>query len=147
MSLIKWNKRNNMFPTINSMFDNFFADDDTFFTRWRNGSNFPSVNVKDEEKCFCLEVAAPGLNKEDFKIEINKGVLTISSETEREEKEEKDNYTRREFSYSSFSRSFWLPEGVREEDIEASYNDGILKVSVPKKDVAPKVEAKRIMIK
>jgi len=75
-----------MFPSIDSIFDDFFADDDTLLGKWETGSVFPSVNVKNEEESFCLEVAAPGLKKDDFKVEVDKGVLTISSETEKEEK-------------------------------------------------------------
>lgn len=147
MSLIKWNKRNAMFPNVNSIFDDFFADDDSLFRRWKNVSAFPSVNVKDEEDCFCLEVAAPGLKKDDFKVEIDKGVLTIKSETKKEEKEETDNFTRQEFSFSSFSRSFWLPENVKSDEVEATYENGILKLVIPKEEIAVKKEVKKITIK
>ena len=147
MSLIKWKKRNAMFPNVNSIFDNFFADDDALFRKWKNGSAFPSVNVKNEEDCFCLEVAAPGLKKDDFKVEVDKGVLTISSETEKEEKEETEDFTRQEFSYSSFSRSFSLPEDVKDDDIDATYEDGILKLVIPKEKITTKKEVKKITIK
>lgn len=147
MSLIKWKKRNAMFPNVNSIFDDFFADDDALFRKWKNVSAFPSVNVKNEENCFCLEVAAPGLKKDDFKVEIDKGVLTISSETEKEEKEETENFTRQEFSYSSFSRSFWLPEDVKSDEIDATYEDGILKLVIPKEETTSEKEVKKITIK
>ncbi len=147
MSLIKWKKRNGMFPTINSIFDNFFEDDDFNLFRWRGGASFPSVNVKDEDDSYSLEVAAPGLTKKDFNIEVDKGVLTVSSETKKEDKEETENYTRQEFSYSSFSRSFWLPEEVKEDNIKATYKDGILSIDVPKVKVAKKKTAKKIAIK
>lgn len=147
MSLIKWKKRNGMFPSINSIFDNFFADDESLFLNWKNESVLPSVNVKNEKDSFCLEVAAPGLKKDDFKVEVDKGVLTISSETKNEEKEETDNFTRQEFSYSSFSRSFWLPEDVKEDNIAATYEDGILKLVIPKVEVASKKDVKKIAIK
>lgn len=146
MSLIQWKKRNGMFPSINSIFDDFFADE-PFLNSWKNDSILPSVNVKNEEDCFCLEVAAPGLKKDDFNVEVDKGVLTISTETEKDEQEETDNYTRKEFSYSSFSRSFWLPEEVKEDEIEASYEDGILNVKVPKEATITKKEVKKIAIK
>ena len=147
MSLIKWKKRNGMFPSVSSVFDNFFDESANFFESWRNGSSLPSVNVKDGEKNYSLEVAAPGLSKKDFNIEVDKGVLTISSETKKEDKEETENYTRQEFSYSSFSRSFWLPEEVKEDDIQATYKDGILTVNVPKVTTAKKKTAKKIAIK
>jgi len=144
MSLITWKRRNGMFPTLNSFMDNFFDEE---FPSKNNGSSLPSVNVKETEENFELEVAAPGLKKDDFNIEVDKGVLTISSETSSDETEEKDNYTRREFSYSSFSRSFWIPEGTSEDDINASYGEGILKVVVPKKEPTPVPSAKKIAIK
>ena len=147
MSLITWKRKNGMFPNLNSMVDDFFKNDEFFpVTTNGNGSSMPSVNVKETDESFELEVAAPGKKKDDFNVEINKGVLTISSETESEVKEEKDNYTRQEFSYSSFSRSFWLPEGVEEDDVNATYNDGILKVVIPKKEVTPVPSAKKIAI-
>ena len=147
MSLINWKKRNGMFPNVSSVLDNFFDESANLFESWRNGSSIPSVNVKDDEKNYSLEVAAPGLSKKDFNIEVDKGVLTISSETKKEDKEETDNYTRREYSYSSFSRSFWLPEEVKENDIKATYKDGILSVNVPKVKVVKKKTAKKIAIK
>ncbi len=147
MSLIKRKKRNGMFPVINSVFDNFFEDDNALLKKWRNGTAFPSVNVKDEDKSYCLEVAAPGLSKKDFEIEVDKGVLTISAKTKKEDKEETENYTRQEFSYSSFSRSFWLPEAIKESEIKASYKDGILTVNVPKAKIVKKKTAKKIAIK
>ena len=145
MSLITWKRKNGMFPTLNSFMDNFFDNDELFPTR-KNGSSLPSVNVKETEESYELEVAAPGLKKDDFNIEVDKGVLTISSETSSDNTEEKDNYTRREFSFSSFSRSFWLPEGTIEDDINANYDDGILKVTVPKKEPTPIPSAKKIEI-
>ena len=146
MSLIKWKKKNGMFPAVNSILNNFFDSDSDFFN-WKNESTFPSVNVKDEEKSYTMEVAAPGLTKKDFIIEVDKGVLTISSETKKEDKEETENYTRKEFSYSSFSRSFWLPEDVKDDDIVATYEDGILKLVIPKEKIAAEKEVKKITIK
>lgn len=96
-----------------------------------NGS-FPSVNIQEEEKQFILELAAPGLKKSDFKINLENHLLTISKEKEEVKEEVKDNYTRREFVYNSFSRSFKLPKTILENKINADYVDGILKITLPK---------------
>lgn len=97
----------------------------------------PSVNVKELDNGFEIHVAAPGIKKEDLKINLERNVLTISSETktENQEKDEKGAFTRREFNYSSFSRAFTLPEDAEPEKIEATYEDGILKITIPKKEV------------
>lgn len=131
MSLIKWSPSNSLFPSMSSLVDNFFKDDD-FFNGLRTGSSLPAVNVVDTKEAYTLEVAAPGLKKEDFKVTVDKGVLTIKAERSTEEKEEKENYTRREFSYSSFNRSFWLPEHVNADSVNAKYEEGILKITLPK---------------
>lgn len=101
-------------------------------------ANIPAVNIKETETNFAIELAAPGKTKEDFNIEIDHNVLTISSE-EKTEKEEKDNqgkYTRKEFSYSSFRRAFTLPESVNADSINASYENGVLHVTLPKREEA-----------
>lgn len=101
-------------------------------------ANVPAVNIKETDTNFGIELAAPGKTKEDFNIEIDHNVLTISSE-EKTEKEEKDNqgkYTRREFSYSSFRRAFTLPESVNADSINATYENGVLHVTLPKREEA-----------
>ena len=110
------------------------------------GSSVPSVNVKDEKDNYKIEVAAPGLKKDDFNIEVNNDVLTISSEKKDEKKDEDKNYTRREFNYQAFQRSFTLPPSVDADNIDASYDNGVLEVKVPKKEEAKK-ESKKIDIK
>ncbi|MCS6968351.1 MAG: Hsp20/alpha crystallin family protein [Cytophagales bacterium] len=92
----------------------------------------PAVNVKEDEAGFYMEVAAPGMEKSDFKVQLTDNVLTISAEKKKEKKEEDKNYTRREFNYTSFKRSFTLPENVDKDNIKAEYNNGILHVSIPK---------------
>ena len=124
----------------NSFFDDFITKDLFEFNRPKFSQSevtLPSVNVKELESGFEIQVAAPGIKKEDFKINLERNVLTISSEskTENEEKDENGAFTRREFNYSSFSRSFTLPEMAESEKIEAAYEDGILKIMVPKKEV------------
>ncbi len=93
----------------------------------------PAVNIRETDKTYEVELAAPGYGKKDFKIEIDNGLLTVSAEKREEKQENEENYTRREFGYSSFSRSFNLPTNTNEEDIGARYEDGILKLSVAKK--------------
>lgn len=101
-------------------------------------ANLPAVNIKETDANFGIELAAPGKVKEDFNIEIDHNVLTISSE-EKTEKEENDNqgkYTRREFSYSPFRRAFTLPESVNADSINATYENGVLHVTLPKREEA-----------
>ena len=96
----------------------------------------PAVNIKENEKDFELELFVPGRVKDDFKIEIDDSVLTISAEIKEENEEVKENFTRREFSISSFKRSFTLPDTVATDNIEAIYEGGILKFNIPKKEEA-----------
>lgn len=145
-------KRNGLFPTVNTFFDDFISRDlfdwnDKNFTAI--GSNLPSVNLKETDDKLQVELAAPGMKKEDFKVEIDNNTLLISSEKE-EEKEEtrkKDNYIRKEFNYQSFFRSFSLPEYIDESKIEANYKDGILHVNIAKKEGGKRKTTKRIAIK
>lgn len=150
MSLVNWKNNNKSLPMVNTMIDNFFNDDLDFFNRWnsmfpkRSAMTIPAVNVIETDDSFGLELAAPGMEKKDFKIEIDKGVLNISAENSSTSEEEDNNYTRREYSYNSFSRSFWLPEGVKENEVKAKYDKGLLKISIPKSEVKPKLTAKKI---
>lgn len=145
MSLVRFS---NQMPSV---FDRFF-ENDMFDWSNRNYSNtnttLPAVNIKEDEDGFEVEMSAPGLDKKDFKIELNKSVLTISSEKKAEnETKEGQQFTRREFSYQSFSRSFTLPETVEGEKIKAKYENGILSVSIPKKEEAKPKPVKQIEIK
>ena len=117
----------------NSWLSDFFDKDRFFDSDWMKNQTVPSVNVKENEKNFEVEMAAPGLTKKDFKITAENGILTISSEKKEEKEEKEKGYTRKEFNYSSFSRSFTLPENTNEEDIKAVYENGILKLSIAKK--------------
>lgn len=108
--------------------------------------NLPSTNISEDEKSFKIEMAAPGLERKDFKVETQDGTLTISSEKEKESKEENENYRRREFSYSSFSRSFQLPENSLPDKIEAKYEDGILRLTLPKKEKTEMKHRKEIKV-
>jgi HSP20 family protein len=134
-----------------SLFDRFF-DSDLFDWSSRNYSNtnttLPSVNIKESSDDFEVEVAAPGFAKDDFKIELNNDLLTISSTKEVEnETKEGQQFSLREFSYQSFSRSFTLPHTIESDKISAKYENGILKVKIPKKEEAKKKPVKAIEIK
>jgi HSP20 family protein len=109
-------------------------------------SRVPSVNVNETEKEFLIEMAAPGLQKKDFKLEVTNGILTISAEKEEESKEEKKNYLRQEYSYQSFCRTFALPENSIEDKINAKYDNGILHVAIPKEKVTIAQPAKEIKV-
>ncbi|MEZ4994509.1 MAG: Hsp20/alpha crystallin family protein [Saprospiraceae bacterium] len=125
-------------PTFKSWLDDFWGADNVFaddFLRMRKNW-MPAVNIKDEKKNFEIEVAAPGLKKEDFKIRVENGMLFISAEREDTREETEAAYTRKEFSYHSFERSFALPENADPESISARYNDGILKLTVKKMKTA-----------
>ena len=106
----------------------------------------PAVNIVEGNDEFRIEVAAPGLNKDDFKINLENDQLTISANKEVKKEENEENYTRREFSYSTFTRTFTLPESVEGEKIKASHKDGILNIHVPKKEEAKPKPAREIAI-
>jgi len=129
MSLVRWSDPS-FFPTFGSFFNNLFDDNQGATLPAR--ASIPPVNVVNNEENFVLELAVPGKSKEDFKINIENNVLSISSESEEENESENQNYSRREYSYNSFSRSFTLPDNVTEEKIDATYEDGLLKVILPK---------------
>ncbi len=134
MSIVKFT---NQFP---SFFDRFLEND---MFDWNNknfsetNTTIPAVNIKANDEAFEVEMVAPGFEKNDFKIDLNNNLLTISSEKKSEnELKESEQFTRREYSYQSFSRSFSLPDTADNEKITAKYEDGILKVIIPKKEEA-----------
>ncbi len=130
-------KTNSNFPTL---FGNVFGKDVNEFLASANLANhgIPAVNIVENENGFRLEVAAPGLKKEDFKINLVNNVLTISTQKEQKTEETTEKYTRKEFSFSSFRRAFTLPNTVDGEKIGASYTDGVLNITLPKKEEAKK---------
>lgn len=141
--------RKNTAPFLPSVFDELLNTD------WVGGrtnsyvaKTTPAVNVLENEDSFTLEVAAPGLNKENFSIELDNDVLIISAELKNEETKEETketrNFTRREFSYASFKRSFNLPETINVAEITAAYEQGILTVKLPKREEA-KVQPSRMI--
>ena len=119
--------------TSGSWLSDFFDNDRFFDSDLMRKQTVPAVNVKESDQGFEIELAAPGLIKDDFKISVENRVLTISTEKRDEHEEKRQNgYTRREFSYTSFSRSFALPDNVNEEDVDANYKDGVLKLTLTK---------------
>lgn len=143
MTLVK-RKNNDWFP---AMFNDIFANDWLGGTTEMNkiGFDVPAVNIVEHETSFEISLAAPGKTKADFKIELNDDVLTISAEEKTEnEARESGKFTRKEFSYASFKRSFTLPETVENAKISAQYDNGILRIAVPKKEEA-KAAPKRMI--
>jgi len=139
MNLVKRNYSNG-FPTA---MDELFKDllGGTQYTH----KAVPPVNIKETEQSFNVALVAPGLKKEDFTIEVDKKLLTISHEVKTENSEQAEGkYTRKEFTQTSFKRAFTLPENVNEADINAAYQDGILTITLPKKEQAPE-NAKRVI--
>ncbi len=133
-----------------SLFDHFF---DTDLLNWSNANfsntntTLPSVNIKEDKDGFTVEMAAHGLEKNDFRIELNHQVLSIYSEKKTEKESTTDEkFTRREFSYPSFQRSFTLPNSIDSEKIEAKYENGILRVVIPKREEAKPRPPKQIAI-
>ncbi|MFM9056542.1 MAG: Hsp20/alpha crystallin family protein [Bacteroidota bacterium] len=106
----------------------------------------PSANISENAEHYTVELAAPGLKKEDFKINVEEDMITISSEKEHESKTEKKDYSRREYNYTSFYRTFGLPEGVDQDKIKAKYADGVLRIELPKRSPAPIQQGKSISI-
>lgn len=143
MSLIKNNNR--QFPVRNFLSE-FFDTEKFFSDRFNANEWIPAVNVCDNEKDYAIEIAAPGMKKEDFKINVENGVLNISAEREENKEEQNKNYTRREFTYNSFSRSFTLPENASEDNISAKYENGLLKLSLEKKMLAAAPAKKEVAV-
>lgn len=137
------------FPNLSTWLEDFpLGDFPTLFSsNFNTGISLPKVNIKEVSDAFIVEMAVPGLKKSDFNINLDNHVLSISAEIREENKEEKESgYTRREFGYSSFKRTFTLPETVEDDNIKASYNDGILSVHLPKREEAKQKPARAIDI-
>ncbi|MFC5408189.1 Hsp20/alpha crystallin family protein [Larkinella bovis] len=133
-----------------ALFDDFFSRD---LFNWNNRNfsttqtSLPSVNIKETADAFEVEMAAPGMEKQDFRVELNGNQLTISSSKENQEEKQEGGYTHREFSYQSFQRSFTLPKDVVDEDrIEAKYENGLLLLTIPKREEAKQKAPRRIEI-
>ena len=132
---------------VPAYWDDFFNDTyhNSFNSIACNGTS-PAVNVVEDDKEYRIDVAVPGLSRKDFRIDLEDEILTISSENKESKEEKKHNYMRKEFSYSSFKRSFQLPETIDQENIKAHQDAGILTISLPKKDEVVQKVAKQIEI-
>jgi HSP20 family protein len=146
MTLVKFNNNkgaNALMPGFNDVFESIFND--TFFND-HMVARVPAVNISETAESFHLELAAPGLKKQDFRISLDQKVLNISVEQQNESKEEDKRFSKREFSYTSFTRSFTLPELADPNRIEAAYEEGVLKVDIAKKEEA-KMASRQIELK
>ena len=133
-----------------TFFDDFFRPWNEWFDNggfWSKIMKMPPVNVTDNNENYLVCLAAPGLKKEDFKIDVDGNMLTISSEKEESKEEKESKYTRKEYSYSSFSRSFSIPDDVSKEKIDARYENGELKLVLPKLVESKKETATHIAVK
>jgi len=135
--------RNSFLPDI---IDEFFGRNLISDFDFMGGVSIPAINVVEGKDDFSIEVAVPGLNKKDFKIDVHNNVLTISSEKEHKNEEKNGKYMRKEFSYAAFKRCFSLPDTVAADKVKASHKDGILNIVIPKKEEAKKKEPKQIAI-
>ncbi|MFO7922086.1 MAG: Hsp20/alpha crystallin family protein [Bacteroidales bacterium] len=143
-----------MLPVFNrrgslpSVVDDFFGKDmlSNFFDDYQTGICVPAVNIIEGKEDFRIEVAAPGLDKKDFSIDVKNNVLFISSEKQQQDESKEEKIMRREFSYSSFSRSFSLPNTIDTEKISANHKDGVLNIIIPKKEEAREKPPRQIKI-
>lgn len=146
MTLVKFNseaKKNVDVSSFTNVFDSIFND--TFFSD-RMMTRVPAANISETKDHYHIELAAPGLKKEDFKLELERDILSISVEQTSQQDQQERSYAKREFSYSSFVRVFTLPESVDPDGIEAKYNDGVLCIDIPKREEA-KIATRKIEIK
>lgn len=142
-------RNTDLFPSV---FNDFFKPWNSWFDT--NGGSVPgnvltvpSVNIVENPIDFSISLAVPGMKKDDFKIDVDGNLLTISAETEERKQEKEGRFTRKEYNYSSFSRSFTLPEGVNKDKIDAAYADGVLKLTLPKTEEAKKSVSRHIAVK
>jgi HSP20 family protein len=146
-TLVPTQKNGSLPRVLEDFFNDGFLDIAPFFAiSNQKGVSIPNVNVIENTDNFEIELAAPGLQNKDFKAELNNGVLHISAQREEQFKEDDKNFRKREFCYTSFSRSFVLPENVATDKIDAVYKNGVLRITLPKKNSNPETPAKQIKI-
>lgn len=138
-------KANNILPAFTDWWDNFVYDL-PMLASWRRGMNLPATNIEETKDGYKVDIAVPGMRKEDFSIEMENKTLHISCKKEVSHEEKEKNYTRKEFSYTSFSRRFDLPTEVETAKIRATYREGILSIHLPKKEVSKSILAKSIQV-
>lgn len=142
------NNSNTNFPSVSNWLEDIFNRDlpSVLTSNFNTGLSLPKVNIKDTADTFLIEMAVPGFKKSDFNIDLDNEVLSISTETKEENEQKEDSYTRREFGYASFKRTFNLPETVDDEKINANYKEGILSILLPKKEEAKQKPVRSIKI-
>ena len=141
-------KKHTTMPSLSSWVDHLIENGlgSGFLSNFNTGISLPAVNIKENPEEFVLELAIPGMKKSDFIVDVDNKILSISAEVKNENEINDDNYTRREFGYSSFKRTFTLPDSVESNKVNATYKDGILNVLLPKYEEAKQKPAKRIEI-
>ncbi|QDW24962.1 Hsp20/alpha crystallin family protein [Pedobacter sp. KBS0701] len=143
MTLVNFtNRTRNTAPYFNNVFDSLFSD---AITKNKIVDKSPNVNIHENETAYVIELAAPGLKKEDFQINLKKDTLSVWAEVKKDETQVAKDFTRKEFDYSSFARSFNLPDSADGDHITAEYKDGILSINISKKDDA-KLQHKEIVV-
>lgn len=144
----KQNSNSLTFPTWSNWIDELFNRDlpSVFTPNFNSGITLPKVNIRETKDAYFVDMAVPGIKKEDFHIDLDNQMLSISTETKQENENNEENLIRREFGYSSFKRTFSLPETINEDKIKAAYRDGILSIHLPKKEEAKQKPARSIKI-
>jgi HSP20 family protein len=145
MPLVKFNRRlpifDSMFPEISDISENMLTKDLFLGEDW-----MPAINVREQDKAFEIEVAAPGFTKKDFEVSISDDVLTISAENKKEKELQEENYSRREFFYNSFNRTFTLPKSIDlKKKIKANYENGVLSIHLEKLVTSKGLERKKMI--
>jgi HSP20 family protein len=133
-------------PVKRSLFSGLFEDDDFFNWPMLRKDVFPAVNISENPEGYKIELAAPGFNKEEIKVHLDHGMLSIEAESKKESEEKKDNYSRKEFSTKTFKRSFNIPSNVAEEKVEANYENGVLKIFLRKQHQEKSDQRKQIQV-
>lgn len=133
MTLLR--RTNNGYPAFSNLLEDIFSTVDTG-NSFRSENTLPAVNIAEDNEGFKIEFAAPGLSKNEFQINLDNNVLTVSSEKETKKSESQENYTRREFNFASFQRSFTLPGSANGDKIKAEYHEGVLTIEIPKREEA-----------
>jgi HSP20 family protein len=132
-------------PTSSLLGNNFF-DFESDFPTSRLGINVPTANIEETPREYLIELAAPGLERKDFDVKVENQTLIVSAEREEEKENKKGKYSRKEYSFNSFCRSFRLPDDVKEDNIDAKYESGVLKISIPKVKESPVAPAKKVAV-
>lgn len=147
-SVAKQNSNGLTFPTWSNWIDEFFNHDlpSVFTSNFNTGITLPKVNIRETKDSYFVDMAVPGMKKEDFQIDLDNQMLSISTEMKEENEHQEVNHLCREFGYSSFKRTFSLPETINEDKIKAEYREGILSIHLPKKDEAKQKPARTIKI-